>query len=264
MQNKQETNREDQSGFTLLEMLVTISILAAIAFITTGWFRGVREDSNDQLVRSEMQAIAKAIRQFKQDTGYYPGVGPFALSSIAPNGATDCPAMVPGDGGVDRDSLPGGAGGAWFSSPANFWQLLERPQLCANHPLAALANWNPDTGRGWRGPYLKGFAEGFVDIRDDINSYANGSNGDPLVGNNIQDVIGIADPFEHKGENAGGDTLLDWSATYLGAVANEREYWGRPYLLFDISTKPWLVSMGGDGIYNQGATSSDDVVLFIE
>ena len=235
-----------QCGFTLLELLVIVSILAAIAFVTTGTFQGVGEAANDNLVRSEMQEIAKAIRQFKQDTGYYPKQGPFDLDTAT--------------GQVPIGTLPVHAGSnntekqRWFYSPANFHQLFVNPLAGTGH---LLESWDIDSGRGWRGPYLKGFAEGFVDIRDDINPAVNGAGGDPLDGDNIPDVEGLADPFEHRTVPVDGNSLLDWSAT---AGGDEREVWGRPYLLFGLGASPWLVSMGPDGVYG----TSDDIELDLE
>jgi prepilin-type N-terminal cleavage/methylation domain-containing protein len=229
-----------QTGFTLIELLVVISILAAVAFIAGGAMSGVREQSAEQLVRSEMQQIAAAIRQFRQDTGYYPKTGPFALGGVVqPSNAPAGPAAL----------------ALWFYSPANFYQLFENPLPAAN----PLASWDAETGRGWRGPYLQGFAEGFVDIRSGINNGtpAGYSAGDPLGGSNIPDVEGIADPFEHRPVIESGDTLLDWSA---GPGGVERQVWGRPYLLFDLDSKPRLISMGPDGVYGNG----DDIELRIE
>lgn len=262
-----DNNNQAPAGFSLLELMVVVAILAATAFIATGSYLGVSEHANDQLVRSEMQEIAEAIRRFKQDTGYYPGEGPFALSSVAADSTTDCPGMVLPDGGVDKDSLPVGADAAWFVSPANFRQLFERPELCDNHPQAGLDTWDAESCRGWRGPYIQGFAEGFVDIRDDINPDNNGANGSPLLGINIQDVWGIADPYEHRSESVAAGTLLDWSATPRfpdPPGRRERQVWGRPYLVFNLNSSPWIVSMGPDSHYNQSAANSDDITLNIQ
>jgi prepilin-type N-terminal cleavage/methylation domain-containing protein len=245
-----------QQGFTLLELLVVIALIAVTAFIVTGTFRGVSEDANDRLVRVEMQEIAKAIEQFKQDTGYYPKTGPFDLSNYG--------------GAIPYGNLPGYAGGSnskrdlWFYSPANFYQILSRtsPLVGTGHQLET---WDPETNRGWRGPYLKGYAEGYLDIRSGINDETSAGNpsGDPLAGNNITDVEGIADPFEHRAENVSGNTLLDWSAT---AGGTEREKWGRPYLVFDLDEDPWIVSMGPNGQYDSidRIPSEDDIVLDID
>ncbi|WP_309386443.1 prepilin-type N-terminal cleavage/methylation domain-containing protein [Cerasicoccus frondis] len=235
-------------GFTLLELLVVVSVLAAVAFIATGAYRGISEDSSDRLVRVEMLEIAKAIQQFKHDTGYYPKTGPFALST---------------DGGsVVIDNLPAHAGSndtektRWFYSPANFEQLMTTvsPLDSSGHQLAT---WNPETGRGWRGPYLTGYGEGYVDIRDDINddpdTAAGDALGDPLLGTTITNVDGIADPFEHS---VTANNLLGWSSTVDG---DELAKWGRPYLVFGLNGQPFLISMGLDGEYD----TEDDVRLDI-
>ncbi|MDR0843433.1 MAG: prepilin-type N-terminal cleavage/methylation domain-containing protein, partial [Acidobacteriota bacterium] len=82
--NRSETavrQRSDAAGFTMLELLVTVSILAATAVIAVGTYAGVHRQTDELLVRVEMQEIAKAIQRFRQDTGYYPKTGPFDLKS---------------------------------------------------------------------------------------------------------------------------------------------------------------------------------------
>ena len=241
----------NQSGLTLLEMLVTISILAAVSFISTVTYSKTHQEANDRLVRAEMMAIGQALRKFKQDTGYYPKTGFFDLTSSG--------------GVVPYANLPSHSGATiaaqdrWFYSPANLWQLRTRmsPLAGTTHQLEG---WDPETGRGWRGPYLTGFVDGFVDIRDGINNGdADGApGGDPLAGINIEDVNGLADPFEARTELASsGDTLLDWSNTPGGT---ERRTWGRPYLIFDLKTKPYIISLGPDGDYG----TIDDIKLDVE
>lgn len=268
-----------QHGLTILEMLVVIAILVATATIGFTNFTGVIEDSREKIARTEMQEIARAIKQFRQDTGYYPKQGPFGLD------------MAPYGGGVDPNNLPTQAGTGpteredWFYSPANFWQLFECPKLKENHaqawlgcdpddPKRATSSWNPSTARGWRGPYLNRSGEGLVDLSDDLDVSGEGS---PIATSNpaklIAEAQGIADPFTyndrvgapgfddyHKlGSNEYDDWLLDWrsvgnaipsdfakhetNAYYLG-------YIGGPYFVFDLD-KPSarIVSMGPNGLY---------------
>ena len=246
--------KHNKRHFTLLELLIVAAILVAIAGIGISNLSGVTDRANDGLVLAEMQTIAKAIRQFKQDTGYYPKTGPFNLEDKS-------------GGRVEYDNLPDEAGSSntvkerWFNSPANFYQLLstESPLAGTNHQLK---KWNPETGRGWRGPYLTCFNDGYVDIRSELNDANNNPSSSnyyeklsPLDGTNIADVPGIADPFEFGTVKVGSNTLLDWSTTPGGTERNE---WGRPYLVFDLDSKPFIISMGPNGRHVADEYSSDD------
>jgi prepilin-type N-terminal cleavage/methylation domain-containing protein len=258
----------EQQGFTLLEMLMVISLLAAVAFVATTSYRGVLDRSNEQLVYTEMKEIATAIRRFKQDTGYYPREGPFGLAGAGLGTVSDAEIQVK----FPHAGATAAARARWFNSPANFYQILS-----ATGPLATgqLATWNPETGRGWRGPYLTGFAPGTVDIGDGINA---GPWGDPLAATtaNVPDVDGLADRFVFSAvpvaDAAVDQTLLDWSRT---ARPNRIDIGrsGRPYLFFAIGKGPdgvygsaddtiqhHLVSMGPDGVYG----TNDDIDLSVE
>ncbi len=251
--------RSRHAGYSLLELLVVVSILVAVALIATGSMDGVDRAAQANIVSAEMLEIAKAIKQFKADTGYYPGQGPFALLEDVNVGAYTCAndaADSPGAVDIDDPSI---VSRAWFESPANLVQLLERPILCTGHPLAWLADdWDPVTRRGWRGPYLQTLGEGFVSIGDDTNPDEAYETGDPeiVATAQIDDVPGIADPFEHRPVNG----LMAWSATPIADGGMQRKVAGRPYLVFlndygaggGIVTSlehPRIVSMGPDGLY---------------
>lgn len=61
-----------RSGFTLLELLVTISILAILASIFFGIQRGVFSAQAQAKARAEMAVIAAALEEFKTRYGDYP------------------------------------------------------------------------------------------------------------------------------------------------------------------------------------------------
>lgn len=61
-----------RSGFTLLELLVTISILAILASIFFGIQRGVFSAQSQAKARAEMAVIAAALEEFKTRYGDYP------------------------------------------------------------------------------------------------------------------------------------------------------------------------------------------------
>ena len=254
--------RKNSPGYSLLEMLVVISLLAAVAFVTTGAYTHVIEDSGERLVITEMQEIARAIRQFKQDTGYFPKEGPFNLDVVAGGQVTDASLLAdfPHSGSTPvRRQI-------WFDSQVNFYQLMTTvsPLNGTGH---LLEEWNEETGRGWRGPYLQGVRDGYIDVGDDSD--------DPAIVNTtgIADVDGIADPFMFRGKALGGSEvdggIFDWSRTHRPVNTEdppreEREKWGRPYLLLDLGTpaKLSLVSMGPDGEWDNGL--DDDIVLPLE
>lgn len=226
---------------------MVVSLLAAVSLLALGDFREVDQVAAKRLVYADMQEIAKAIRRFKQDTGYFPKEGPFALGG----GVTDTELAT-----VAHAGATAAARARWYNSPANFYPLLTGPLLPATHQLA---DWNAETGRGWHGPYLTGFREGYVDVGDGED--------DPATGSGIPDVDGLADPFE-RGRVAGGgasvnNTLLDWSRTSRADTGGRKEIdkWGRPYLYITDGTARRLVSPGPNGIYEPNIVDSDDIVL---
>jgi prepilin-type N-terminal cleavage/methylation domain-containing protein len=249
-QNNMQRHRKihPQAGFSLLEMLVVISLLAATAYVATGAYTGFIEDSQEQLVFTEMQEIAAAIRQFKQDTGYYPKTGPFDLGTTATTEVTDAEISALGT----WTGTTAAARSNWFKSPANFYQILTAP-LLSNH-VSGLETWNAETGRGWRGPYLTGVKDGFVDVIAGLDPTDTSSTTGAI------DVVGVADPFIAPHINVTGGQIMDWTRQ-AGTTEERVEKWGRPYLFFhDDNGTPTdfsddicsLISMGPDGDYDNG------------
>lgn len=225
-------------GFTLLELLVVVAILAAIAGGVILALGGVQDDAALNLSRSEMLEVKKALLHFKQDTGFLPKQGPFDLA--------------PPDGTGEVPLPPQGA--AWFRSPANLVQLYENPLAATTHPMK---DWNPDTGRGWRGPYLTRQGEGLVDQGDGLNPDGTGS---PITGTALlSEMRGAADAFAAKPAACPPlGSCFVWR-TIAGGAPHDR--WGRPYFLFDLNDPALarIVGMGPDGAYDNG--TGDDLVL---
>lgn len=225
-------NSRQTTGFTLLELIIVVAILATLAGGAVLTMGQTEEVAQGQIGLVEMSEIREAIVQFKRDTGYLPKQGPFALTTNG--GAVATPSE----------------GETWFYSPANFSQLFQNPLANTGH---SLASWNPDTKRGWRGPYLTTSGEGRVDVGDDLN--LNGS-GSPKTGNMLNDVFGIADPFYSSPEG----NFFVWAAT---PTAPPYSRFGRPYFAFDLhdTTKARIVCMGPNRKYDQG--ENDDRVVYL-
>jgi type II secretory pathway pseudopilin PulG len=213
-------------GFTLLEAMLVIAMLALVAGGAVLVLTSTKEDAELQLARSEMMTIKQAILKFKQDTGYLPKQGPFELASSAgtPCGAANSNGSAP---------LPTGQTREWYCSPANFYQLYLNPLAGTGHPLES---WDQDTRRGWRGPYLSRFGEGFVDVGDSLQGSGVGN---LIAGTLLPDLYGIADSFvgprgtcqDANDPIPNKECYLGWSSTLNIATAIR---WGRPYLLFDL------------------------------
>ena len=59
-------------GFTMLELLLAISIAGIIATIGISTFPGILERSRDGRRKSDLKIVASALEQFHSDQNYYP------------------------------------------------------------------------------------------------------------------------------------------------------------------------------------------------
>lgn len=232
MKTKSSLKRIFQNGFTLIELLIVTAILASLAGGAVIMVGAADQSSHVQIGQIEIGEIREALIQFKRDMGYLPTQGPLALTD---------------DGGAVAAPVEGED---WFYNPANFAPLFENPFAGSSH---ALASWNPDTKRGWRGPYLSSSAEKFVTIGDSIQADGSGS---PALGDLLDKVMGVADPF--LGLPVGN--YLSWKSCEGG---NPIERQGCPYLLLDAgdAQNARILSFGPNRTYEGGG--GDDIVLYL-
>lgn len=272
-----------ERGFTLLELLVTVSVVASMAYIAWGAYGSVQKKAEDELARAEMLRLADALRRFKADTGFYPGQGPFALAPIGTaeiwaDGKLNCtPASGNLAGAIPRTWVPPAEDDhktLWFNSPANIALLVEAPVLCSNHPLAFLAGWNPETQRGWHGPYLDRSARAWVDHGSDLNAStvvmsAPDGTGNPVAGSKLLDIPAFgagpklrpSSPFGKVCSTSalatpGANCMLGWRSvpraqTGYEATSHEHAIHARPFLMFGLVNNdfPRIVYVGLDGRY---------------
>ena len=70
------------TGFTLIEMLIALAIIAIIAAILFPVFAGVRERGRRTMCQSNLKQLALAMQQYVQDNeGQYPSVNNWAYAS---------------------------------------------------------------------------------------------------------------------------------------------------------------------------------------
>jgi prepilin-type N-terminal cleavage/methylation domain-containing protein len=147
-----------QFGFTLLEIVVVLLILAVIAgTVITSFNQDFLEEKEETAAIFEMTQIRDAILQFKQDN----------------------PAHL-----LNADNL---------CSPADASFLLGNDYDTNNGcdtTEATIANWNPNYRVGWNGPYIRKLGDVTATSVDDIEH-----NGTINSESSLSDVIVITDPY---------------------------------------------------------------------
>jgi len=90
-----------KNGFTLVELLIVISIISILSTIGAVVYTSVVKNSRDQQRLKDLQTIKQALELYRSDISYYPAEGDFilktALSLVSPSDATK----------VYLDPLPG-------------------------------------------------------------------------------------------------------------------------------------------------------------
>lgn len=59
-------------GFTIVELLIVIVIIAILAAITIVAYNGIQNRANDTAIRSDLSAMAKQVSLFNAEYGIYP------------------------------------------------------------------------------------------------------------------------------------------------------------------------------------------------
>lgn len=75
MQLQRFTNKKYLAGFTLIEILVVISIMAIIITIAIVSYTTVNKQSRDSKRKSDVEQLRSALEMYRSDIGYYPSVG---------------------------------------------------------------------------------------------------------------------------------------------------------------------------------------------
>lgn len=70
-----------RNGFTIVELLIVIVVIAILAAITIVAFNGIQNRANDSAVQGDLKNIAKLFEVYKVDNGRYPA-GTSQLSGL--------------------------------------------------------------------------------------------------------------------------------------------------------------------------------------
>lgn len=247
--------RASQKGLTLIELLITVAILAIVGVGLTVAYDGVQKRAGEQLTLRRLSYVREALLNFRRDLGYFPGQGPLAAEQL------DLASIhfVDGDNpGQANPSLE--ARQRWARHPLNFWMLLT-PPVDQNNPQRW--QWRKEISRGWNGPYLGQELNFRLDAAGQIE-------GNFVVGSRSNRLLAVADSYIPP--NTDSTNYLQWVeedqplTSSVPPTKINRNRIGQALAFYaDDSTTPairiyWLVSAGLDGVFQLvGPNFGDDV-----
>lgn len=87
-----------QRGFSLMELLITVSIIAILVAIGIASYATINKQSRDTKRKGDLEQIRAALEMYRSDNGYYPSVGSGTWTQAS--SSTDAlvgltPALVP-------------------------------------------------------------------------------------------------------------------------------------------------------------------------
>ncbi len=137
------SNQLNEKGFTLVEVVVVIAVVALLAAIMTPLIAKNIDDAKMGRAENEAEVIAAAVGNFYKDVGRWPTMG----SAGTYNGVTT---LVTGNSTVAGATI---SSNGWVSSTTGASVDFLENHLLNNTPKGAAAY--PTSGSGaWEGPYL--------------------------------------------------------------------------------------------------------------
>ncbi len=99
--------RKGSRGFTLIEMLIVIVVIAILALIVIPRLLGAGRKAKEATLKGDLHQIRNAVQQFEADMGDYPAAKEDLVATTAPTGT--------GGQGLDLDSA--GYQGPYLRTP---------------------------------------------------------------------------------------------------------------------------------------------------
>jgi general secretion pathway protein G len=72
-----------QKGFTFIEILVVITLIAILVMIGAVSYGSINKRSRDARRKSDIEQIRSALEMYRADTGFYPDEGPATFGKIS-------------------------------------------------------------------------------------------------------------------------------------------------------------------------------------
>lgn len=135
-------------GFTLMEVIVVLTVVAALVALLTPMIIGYIDDAQKGRAANDAQQIAAAVLKMFSDTGKFPfkkdGAGSNSRDAV-----NDAELLFSSEGSDATDAT----GGSWNLATTNKDSIEN--QLITNTPFGDGTKKYPTTGKSaWKGPYL--------------------------------------------------------------------------------------------------------------
>lgn len=161
---KTKSPRHFDKGFTLIEMLVTVTIIVILAGLSLGGFNFVTTKQANEKAKIQISLLSNALEEYKLDNGEYPAStgGTNALfTALYYNGAQTPPVADSKIYLADLDPVNNGQG--WMEGSGATATIVDpwgEPYIYRNPPTV-----NPDFDLVSKGK------DGELDTSDDITNY---------------------------------------------------------------------------------------------
>ncbi|MCI0469905.1 MAG: type II secretion system major pseudopilin GspG [Nitrospirae bacterium] len=96
----------ERGGFTLLEVIIVVTILAILAAIVAPRIIGRTDDARITEAKLQIKNFETALKLFKLDNGFYPGTGQGLQALIAKPGTGKIPNSYRDGGYLEQKKIP--------------------------------------------------------------------------------------------------------------------------------------------------------------
>ena len=107
-------NKQNNTGFTIVELLIVIVVIGILAAITIVAFNGVQQRARDAERTSDIKQLKKALEVFYAENSYYPAVNDVTNATFRTN-TLKIPASI-----VTPPGQTGTIGYCWSNNPSTY------------------------------------------------------------------------------------------------------------------------------------------------
>lgn len=84
LQRRRVASRTPQTGFTLMEIMLVVVIIAMLAAVIVPSLAGRDDQAKQSIVRTDMEGIASALQMYKLDNAHFPSTEQGLLALVEP------------------------------------------------------------------------------------------------------------------------------------------------------------------------------------